>query len=35
MMYVKAKKALGQHFLKDETIAKKIVDSLFISNDKI
>lgn len=27
-MYVKAKKHLGQHFLKDETIAKKIADSL-------
>lgn len=27
-MYVKAKKELGQHFLKDETVAGKIVDSL-------
>lgn len=30
MMYVKAKKALGQHFLKDETIAKRIVNSLIL-----
>ena len=28
MAYVKAKKYLGQHFLKDKNIAKKIVDSL-------
>jgi len=27
-MYVRAKKGLGQHFLKDENIAKKIVNSL-------
>lgn len=27
-MYVKAKKSLGQHFLKDQNIAKKIVNSL-------
>ena len=27
-MSVKAKKYLGQHFLKDETIAKKIADTL-------
>src|SRR5690606_39320494 len=27
-MSVKAKKHLGQHFLKDESIAKRIVDSL-------
>ena len=27
-MSVKAKKHLGQHFLTDETIAKKIADSL-------
>ncbi len=27
-MSVKAKKHLGQHFLKDENIAKKIADSL-------
>ena len=30
-MYVRAKKALGQHFLKDEGIAKRIVDSLVIN----
>ena len=28
MNHVKAKKHLGQHFLKDNNIAKKIVDSL-------
>ena len=28
MTYVKAKKALGQHFLKDQNIARKIVSSL-------
>lgn len=28
MTYVRAKKNLGQHFLKDQTIAKQIVDSL-------
>ncbi|WP_295831122.1 rRNA adenine N-6-methyltransferase family protein, partial [uncultured Winogradskyella sp.] len=27
-MSVKAKKHLGQHFLKDENIAKKIADTL-------
>ena len=27
-MYIKPKKTLGQHFLKDENIAKKIVGSL-------
>ena len=27
-MYVKAKKSLGQHFLKDESIAQRIVESL-------
>lgn len=31
-MIVKAKKALGQHFLKDEGIAKGIVDALQIEN---
>jgi len=31
-MTVKAKKHLGQHFLKDETIAKKIADSLIGTN---
>lgn len=30
MMNVRAKKALGQHFLKDESIAKRIVDSLIL-----
>ena len=30
MMYVKAKKALGQHFLKDESIARRITDSLIL-----
>ncbi|HCT95103.1 MAG: 16S rRNA (adenine(1518)-N(6)/adenine(1519)-N(6))-dimethyltransferase [Bacteroidetes bacterium GWE2_39_28] len=38
-MYVRAKKSLGQHFLKDPKIAKRIVDSLVLSdynqNDKI
>lgn len=35
MTYVKAKKALGQHFLKDESIAKRIVDSLLVlENEK-
>ncbi len=33
-MNVKAKKHLGQHFLKDETIAKKIADSLIGDNYK-
>lgn len=32
-MIVKAKKALGQHFLKDEGIAKGIVDALRIENE--
>lgn len=32
-MYVKPKKALGQHFLKDEQIARRIVDSLDISDN--
>ena len=32
MQKVKAKKHLGQHFLKDETIAKKIVDSLSLTD---
>ena len=27
-MYVKAKKSLGQHFLKDQKIAERIVESL-------
>ncbi len=31
-MNVKAKKHLGQHFLKDENIAKKIADSLRVKN---
>lgn len=31
-MSVKAKKYLGQHFLKDETIAEKIADSLSLKN---
>ncbi len=31
-MIVKAKKHLGQHFLKDEIIAKKIADSLIATN---
>ncbi|MBQ0787369.1 MAG: 16S rRNA (adenine(1518)-N(6)/adenine(1519)-N(6))-dimethyltransferase RsmA [Oceanihabitans sp.] len=31
---VKAKKKLGQHFLKDETIAQKIADSLTLKNYK-
>ena len=30
MMYVRAKKALGQHFLKDESIARRITDSLLL-----
>ena len=30
-MYVRAKKALGQHFLKDEKVAKRIVDSLILN----
>lgn len=32
MMNVRAKKALGQHFLKDESIAKSIVESLILPN---
>ena len=32
-MIVKAKKALGQHFLKDEGIAKGIVDALRINDE--
>ena len=28
MQYINPKKSLGQHFLKDENIARKIVDSL-------
>ncbi|MEG1089656.1 MAG: 16S rRNA (adenine(1518)-N(6)/adenine(1519)-N(6))-dimethyltransferase RsmA [Bacteroidales bacterium] len=31
MINVRAKKGLGQHFLKDESIAKRIVDSLVLS----
>lgn len=31
---VRAKKHLGQHFLNDENIAKKIVDSLLLTDDK-
>lgn len=30
MMYIRAKKALGQHFLKDESIARRITDSLLL-----
>ncbi len=33
-MYVKAKKSLGQHFLKDLKIARKIVDSLDVENTR-
>ena len=33
-MAVKAKKHLGQHFLKDENIAKKIADTLTQENYK-
>ena len=32
MTYVKAKKKLGQHFLKDQNIARKIVSSLIAEN---
>jgi 16S rRNA (adenine1518-N6/adenine1519-N6)-dimethyltransferase len=32
MTYVKAKKSLGQHFLKDQNIARKIVNSLSCEN---
>lgn len=35
MVYVKPKKSLGQHFLKDLNIAKKIVDSLSDCNHKV
>ncbi len=31
-MYVKPKKSLGQHFLKDEGIASRIVESLLVEN---
>ena len=31
---VKAKKGLGQHFLADESIAKRIVDGLVLPEDK-
>ncbi|MDP3452854.1 MAG: 16S rRNA (adenine(1518)-N(6)/adenine(1519)-N(6))-dimethyltransferase RsmA, partial [Bacteroidales bacterium] len=34
-MYVKAKKALGQHFLKDLSIARRIVDELTIPESKV
>ncbi len=33
-MYVKPKKSLGQHFLKDEKIARKIVDSLILPSEE-
>ena len=33
-MSVKAKKYLGQHFLKDENIAKKIADTLSLKGYK-
>lgn len=33
MMQVRAKKALGQHFLKDESVAKRIVDSLILPEE--
>ncbi len=33
MQYVKAKKHLGQHFLKNEEIAKNIVDALLQSTN--
>ena len=33
-MSVRAKKHLGQHFLKDENIAKKIADSLTLKGYK-
>ncbi len=32
-MQVRAKKALGQHFLKDESVAKRIVDSLILPEE--
>jgi 16S rRNA (adenine1518-N6/adenine1519-N6)-dimethyltransferase len=34
MSVVRPKKSLGQHFLKDQNIARKIVDSLDVSNTK-
>ncbi len=34
-MYIRAKKSLGQHFLKDETIARQIVDSLLPITEKV
>lgn len=34
MRSVRAKKSLGQHFLVDESIAKRIVDSLVLQQDK-
>ncbi|BAV94785.1 16S rRNA (adenine(1518)-N(6)/adenine(1519)-N(6))-dimethyltransferase RsmA [Ichthyobacterium seriolicida] len=34
MKYIKAKKYLGQHFLKDDTIAEKIVNSMSFCNYK-
>jgi len=33
-MYVKPKKSLGQHFLKDEKIARRIVDSLILPSEE-
>ncbi|MBS1682768.1 MAG: 16S rRNA (adenine(1518)-N(6)/adenine(1519)-N(6))-dimethyltransferase RsmA [Bacteroidetes bacterium] len=33
-MHVRPKKFLGQHFLKDQNIAQRIVDSLVLSDDK-
>lgn len=33
MIQVRAKKALGQHFLKDESVAKRIVDSLILPKE--
>lgn len=33
-MYVRPKKSLGQHFLKDEKIARRIVDSLILPGEK-
>ena len=32
-MEVRAKKALGQHFLTDQSVARRIVDTLSISED--
>ena len=34
MSYVRPKKSLGQHFLKDQNIAQKIVDSIDGLNQK-